>query len=168
MNSLSAYRLSTAVLSIAVLVLGGTVWRILTGGGGHDGNPSGLDVINPKQTVTATLQGDIKTTMPCLTMGNQTCSNLTAELHFLQDPAPQCPDDVTNLQFCYPAKATPRTLPTCQPDEVCLSVNTQQPAVEPTPFEEYRQDADGLHEGEDVGAKFVIILKPQTKSKKGP
>ncbi len=71
MNSLSAYRLSTAVLSIAVLVLGGTVWRISTGGGGHDGNPSGLDVINPKQTVTATLQGDIKTTMPCLTMGNK-------------------------------------------------------------------------------------------------
>ena len=168
MNSLSAYRLSTAVLAALVVGLGASLW-IVSHASGHDGNPSGLDVF-AQQGVTAYLDGNLSGNMSCLTASGKWCSNLSVELHFLKDPPPTCPSPVPGSQYCTPAPGATRTLRQCQQGEVCLSINTQQPVVQPSPFKEYSQDAEtGLHDGEDVGAQFIIVMKPQTTQlKKGP
>jgi hypothetical protein len=168
MKGLAAYRLSTVVLAIVAVGLGVTLW-VVTHASRADGNPSGLDVFG-QQGVTAYLDGNLSGNMSCLTESGKWCSNLSVELHFLQDPPPTCPSPVTSSQYCTPAPGATRTLRQCQHDEVCLSINTRQPVAQPSPFKEYSQDPeDGLHDGENVGAQFIIVMKPNpSQPKKGP
>jgi hypothetical protein len=168
MSSLAIHRVVIGVLAVLVLILGS---RAIVGKG-HDGNPSGLDVLRqpgsdqqgPTVTVSLTNPGN----MTCLTE-NGSCDGVTAELHFLQtSPYPKCPSTVSNQLYCQPvAQNSVRTLPPCESDQTCLEVNTSPKITPPFPFQEFSQDEeDGyLHPSTSANVQFIVVMTPRQPTK---
>jgi hypothetical protein len=166
-NSLTAHRV---IIGALLIIAGLLVWKASVKEGGHDGNPSGLD-ITMQGPIEVYQQGDFDR-LSCPEPNNP--CQVQLELHYLVTPAPKCPPSTSGVNVCTPPPAPQvRSLPGCDTDsnEVCLSVNTNNTGnvAQGTPLTVAIQDDEGWRSFNTNGQFIFVInsshmkLKPKKK-----
>jgi hypothetical protein len=159
MNSLTVHRV---IIGALVIVAGFFAWKASVKEGGHDGNPSGLDIVANQKI--AAIRKDNSSNIKCL---QSTSCSLYVEFHYLSldAPVPQC---LPNSQaYVCPASLPTqppypdRALRTCQSGELCISANTADTGDVSggTPLTVDLQDADGWRRFvPSNNGQFILVL----------